>query len=163
MFFTLTVKSEVSAAHYLSGEIFSENCKSRHGHNYQIEVLLSSPILDEVGMVIDAGFIKSLLKSEFDHKDLTEVMHFKGGLLRLNGPINATAENFAQIIAMLLQFKIDKAVNDTRKLEDQLIVESVMVEESRGIAATFVTQYREERDELRREERERELISVKGL
>ncbi|MDX2049557.1 MAG: 6-carboxytetrahydropterin synthase QueD [Rickettsiaceae bacterium] len=60
----ITRKIEFDAAHRVIGH--ENKCKYLHGHRYVLEVSVSSTALDNLGMVVDFGVIKSILKSWID-------------------------------------------------------------------------------------------------
>jgi 6-pyruvoyltetrahydropterin/6-carboxytetrahydropterin synthase len=89
--YKLSVTDSFSAAHSLAG--YQGACSNLHGHNWQVRVAVSSPSLDGIGMALDFGVIKAMLKSilaDFDHAFLNEVPSLKG--------INPTSENLARFI-----------------------------------------------------------------
>jgi 6-pyruvoyltetrahydropterin/6-carboxytetrahydropterin synthase len=89
--YEVTIKQSFSAAHILK-EI-GGTCEKLHGHNFIVEVSLSSSELTEAGILIDFKILKEwtedILKC-LDHKDLNEVDYFKN--------INPSAENVARFI-----------------------------------------------------------------
>lgn len=77
-----------AASHQLNGLPPEHQCSRLHGHNYLIEVELSSETLDSTGFVIDFGALKSIktmIDSTLDHRHLNDVLDF-----------NPTAENMAK-------------------------------------------------------------------
>lgn len=77
-----------AAAHHLTSVPDGHRCKNPHGHNYSIELELSSPSLNEHGFVVDYGELKAFddyAKSRMDHRDLNEQFDF-----------SPTAENLAR-------------------------------------------------------------------
>jgi len=80
----------IDSAHYLEGH--NGKCKTMHGHTYRIEVVVRSKILDEMGMVVDFGVIKSLLNDQYDHRCLNDFSHFNVD----EGGVRPTAENMAK-------------------------------------------------------------------
>ncbi|MCC8372139.1 MAG: 6-carboxytetrahydropterin synthase QueD [Rickettsia endosymbiont of Pseudomimeciton antennatum] len=64
-----TRKIEFDAAHRVIGH--ENKCKFLHGHRYILEVTVGSDVLDNLGMVVDFGHIKSVIKhwidDNFDH------------------------------------------------------------------------------------------------
>ena len=76
-----------------------------HGHNYEIEVIVTGNISPETGYVFDMKILSDLIKEEiierFDHKNLNlDVVEFS--------ELNPTAENIAVVAYDLLRLKIDK-------------------------------------------------------
>ncbi|GAB1365378.1 MAG TPA: 6-carboxytetrahydropterin synthase QueD [Candidatus Cloacimonas sp.] len=87
----LSVSDTFSAAHRLCG--YQGACSNLHGHNWKVRVGLQTDKLDEIGMAMDFGIIKSILKrilDEFDHAYLNDVKSLQG--------MNPTSENLARLI-----------------------------------------------------------------
>lgn len=79
-----------AASHVLDGLPEGHKCGRLHGHNYRVEVELSAPVLDDVGMVRDYAELTPLLdhiRERFDHRHLNDAL--------LGNP---TAENLARVI-----------------------------------------------------------------
>jgi len=89
--YEVTIKQSFSAAHILK-EI-GGMCERLHGHNFIVEVSVSSHKLTNAGILIDFRLLKEwteeILK-ELDHKDLNEVDYFTN--------INPSAENIARFV-----------------------------------------------------------------
>lgn len=86
--YTLKVVTDFAAAHSLRD--YPGDCCRLHGHNWKLEVEVSSASLDELGMVIDFKQIKQAARrvaGELDHRYLNEVPPFDR--------LNPTAENMA--------------------------------------------------------------------
>lgn len=99
--FYLSVTDTFSAAHRLCG--YQEACSNLHGHNWKVRVCLKTDKLDDIGMAVDFGIIKTILKKildEFDHAYLNEVAGLKG--------MNPTSEHLARHIYQ----KMDKELTD---------------------------------------------------
>ncbi|MFC1807559.1 6-carboxytetrahydropterin synthase QueD [Candidatus Omnitrophota bacterium] len=91
MGYNVRVESYFSAAHNLRG--YQGKCENVHGHNWKVEVKISSDILDKTGMVIDFTDVKAMLAkitSKLDHKQLNKLSYFKKK--------NPTSENIAEFI-----------------------------------------------------------------
>jgi 6-pyruvoyltetrahydropterin/6-carboxytetrahydropterin synthase len=89
--FVLKIVTDFAAAHSLRD--YPGDCANLHGHNWQVEVLVASEELDEVGMVIDFRTIKTQTKTVINHLDhhyLNEVAPFD--------TLNPTAENIAKYL-----------------------------------------------------------------
>jgi 6-pyruvoyltetrahydropterin/6-carboxytetrahydropterin synthase len=87
--YTLTVRTSFAAAHRLRE--YDGNCERLHGHNWQVEVSVESPTLDEQGMALDFRTIKTSLHdllARFDHRYLNEVPPFDA--------MNPSSENMAR-------------------------------------------------------------------
>jgi 6-pyruvoyltetrahydropterin/6-carboxytetrahydropterin synthase len=78
------------AAHFLTGLPEGHQCGRLHGHNYEVEVELSTPDVDDVGFVVDYGELSVLgeyLTARMDHRLLNDEFE-----------CNPTAENIARHI-----------------------------------------------------------------
>jgi len=87
--FTLKIVTDFAAAHTLRN--YQGACSRMHGHNWKLEVDVSSQELDEAGMVLDFKKIKQAAKTlvdKLDHQYLNEIEPFD--------KINPTAENIAR-------------------------------------------------------------------
>ena len=111
---TVTRYHDISAGHRVVGH--ENKCRHLHGHNYRVHFTLSAPQLDQLGRVMDFGFIKELLcewlEQTWDHKMLMwkddpmlEAMRdflegfetdFRQGLCAVS--FNPTAENMARYL-----------------------------------------------------------------
>ena len=120
--FELKVVTDFAAAHQL--KMVSRKCENLHGHNWKIEVCVGGQELNDAGVLMDFGEIKTHLSEimdRLDHKFLNELDYFRDG--------NPSSENIAQYIAGSLKEKIDdSAVKVTR----------VTVWESDSVSATFI-------------------------
>lgn len=99
--FDLTIESQFSAAHQLRG--YKGKCEELHGHNWRIQVTVSSDKLSDIGMVIDFHELKSLTNeviASLDHSLLNEVFPFT--------EINPSSENIARWIYESMKKKIRK-------------------------------------------------------
>jgi len=89
--YTLKIVTDFASAHTLRD--YPGDCSRMHGHNWKAEVEVSSPQLNQSGMVIDFKDIKKATReitSELDHRYLNDLDAFK--------VINPTAENIAAYI-----------------------------------------------------------------
>ena len=79
---------EIAGAHQLCLS-YDSPCQNLHGHNWKFIIELSSPELDDNGMVFDFKELKSLMNevihNSLDHKNLNDVLDY-----------NPTAENIAE-------------------------------------------------------------------
>ena len=94
--YKLSVTDSFSAAHRLCG--YEGACSNLHGHNWTVRVALTAQKLDDIGMAMDFGHIKALLKEitdELDHAYLNDLPGFKD--------INPTSENLARHIFERMQ------------------------------------------------------------
>ncbi|MFZ2960134.1 MAG: 6-carboxytetrahydropterin synthase QueD [Candidatus Ozemobacteraceae bacterium] len=83
-----TVKIHFDAAHFLRGYV--GKCANLHGHRWDVAATVAVRELDSIGMSIDFGDIKKLLKTTVNHLDhsfLNEKAPFD--------TINPTSENIA--------------------------------------------------------------------
>ncbi len=96
--YEITVKRTFSAAHTLM--IGGKN-ETLHGHNFTVEVTLSSERLDDEGLVVDFRVLKGWtdeILEELDHTFLNELSFLKD--------INPTSENIARFIYEKISEKI---------------------------------------------------------
>ncbi|MCP4651790.1 MAG: 6-carboxytetrahydropterin synthase QueD [Candidatus Omnitrophica bacterium] len=76
--YKVKIISKFSGAHSLRN--YEGKCESLHGHNWKVEVALSSQVLDCAGMVMDFTEMKKeteYILDELDHKHLNEIDYFK--------------------------------------------------------------------------------------
>lgn len=79
MSYRIWKKFRFSASHQLAGLPEDHQCSRLHGHNYLIEVELSSDTLDETGFVLDFGALKAIklyIDDILDHRHLNDVFDF---------------------------------------------------------------------------------------
>ena len=89
--YDLKVLSSFSSAHALRG--YNGKCENIHGHNWHVELIVSSDVLNEIGLVIDFKLLKKYLNEvmeTLDHKFINETVFFK--------EVNPSAENIARYI-----------------------------------------------------------------
>jgi 6-pyruvoyltetrahydropterin/6-carboxytetrahydropterin synthase len=80
-----------SASHQLRG--YKGKCERLHGHNWRVRIHLSSPQLDECGMVMDFNELEKIMLAAiepFDHHHLNDIEPFD--------TINPSSENLARVI-----------------------------------------------------------------
>lgn len=90
--YELKIITNFSAAHQLKD--FEGACEDLHGHNWKIEVCVTSATLNEAGVVIDFRTLKkymSQIMETLDHKFLNELDPFKDQ--------NPSSENIARYVA----------------------------------------------------------------
>lgn len=88
MNYQITKQFHFSASHVLMGLVEGHKCGRLHGHNFIVEVVLESPMLDRRGFVVDYGELaelKTYIDTRLDHRHLNEVLD-----------CNPTAENLAR-------------------------------------------------------------------
>ena len=76
--FELKILNHFSSAHQLT--MVGEKCENLHGHNWRVEVCVKGEKLNEAGVLVDFGIIKTHVKAimkELDHKFLNELPAFK--------------------------------------------------------------------------------------
>ncbi|MFC1709337.1 6-carboxytetrahydropterin synthase QueD [Candidatus Omnitrophota bacterium] len=97
--YEIRVRTEFSSAHRLRG--YKGKCEELHGHNWKVEVFVSSGNLDKIGMLVDFKELKAALNQvlkRLDHSYINNLPYFR--------KINPTSENLAKYIFEKLQSKI---------------------------------------------------------
>ncbi len=102
--YELTVERTFAAAHHLRG--YEGACGQPHGHNYRVQITVAGSQLDQQGLLIDFGYLKSICDeviAELDHTDLNEHPTFADA--------NPSSENlaryiFAQVAGQLEQSRV---------------------------------------------------------
>ncbi len=125
MLYIVTKRMEISAAHKLELE-YDSPCSRLHGHNWIVEVEVSSEELNDEGMVVDFTIIKKEVKDRIDHQNLNEILQF-----------NPTAENIALWICQILTAEF---LSMYKKVlcHFSLRVSKVTVQESEGNVACYI-------------------------
>ncbi len=98
--YDLQIEAQFSAAHQLRG--YKGKCENLHGHNWRIQITVSSDKLNDIGIVIDFHDLKAMASeaiSSLDHSFLNEVFPFT--------EINPSSENIARWIHESLKKKIE--------------------------------------------------------
>lgn len=75
--FVVTVRSHFAAAHHLRH--LHGKCEALHGHNWKVEVSISSKRVGPGGIVLDFGILKQHLEAilrKLDHTDLNSLPYF---------------------------------------------------------------------------------------
>jgi len=119
--FVLKIVTDFASAHSLRD--YPGDCSRLHGHNWQVEVMVSSQVLDESGIAIDFREIKKQTKTvvkRLDHQYLNEIKPFD--------VLNPTAEN----IAKYLFDEIGILIND-----ENVKVKEVLIWETPRSAVTY--------------------------
>ena len=100
--FELSVKSHIASAHFLKG--YQGRCKDLHGHTWNIEVVIASERLDQIGMVADFAVVKKQL-NEFlmplDHVCLNDLEYFRRNNPSTENIAKYVYQNFAKVVAPL--------------------------------------------------------------
>lgn len=89
--FTIGKRFRFEAGHRLPGLPPEHKCAHQHGHSYEVEVILTAPVLEEPGFVTDFGALaplKEFLDTQLDHHNLHEIL-----------PFEPTSERLAQFLA----------------------------------------------------------------
>lgn len=76
--FELKILNHFSAAHQLT--MVGQKCENLHGHNWRVEVCVNGERLNEAGVLVDFGVIKTHVKTimkRLDHQFLNELPYFK--------------------------------------------------------------------------------------
>ena len=76
--YRLSVHDSFSSAHQLKG--YRGKCETVHGHNWKVEVEVQGERLNNIGLLMDFGDLKRILKSvvdPLDHVLLNEVEAFR--------------------------------------------------------------------------------------
>ncbi|MGR3309799.1 MAG: 6-carboxytetrahydropterin synthase QueD [Candidatus Brocadiales bacterium] len=118
--YNLIVETNFAAAHSIRG--YKGKCENVHGHNWKVQVVLTSEKLDELGMVIDFKDVKGVTQhilERFDHTYLNELDEFTEE--------NPTTENLSRILYSEL----------SKKLPSGIAVSKVTVWESENCGASY--------------------------
>jgi len=121
--YELSVEAQFSAAHQLRG--YKGKCERLHGHNWRVQVTVSSERLNEIDVVVDFHDLKRIVSeviSSLDHSFLNEVFPFT--------EINPSSENIAKWI-------YDSIKKRLRKDYRGISITSVTVWESESASATY--------------------------
>jgi 6-pyruvoyltetrahydropterin/6-carboxytetrahydropterin synthase len=89
--YEIKIESSFSGAHRLTD--YDGKCENLHGHNWKVEILVSSSELAEDGMVLDFRKLKEITQAvleTLDHRYLNEIPYF--------AEINPSSENIAKYI-----------------------------------------------------------------
>ena len=120
--FELRVVTGFAAAHRLT--MVGEKCENLHGHNWKVEVYVQGQQLDEGGVLVDFGIIKThvrdLMKT-LDHKFLNDLHFFQNGT-------PPSSENIARYVAEGLTARLAR---------QDVTVSRVTAWESDNAAATY--------------------------
>jgi 6-pyruvoyltetrahydropterin/6-carboxytetrahydropterin synthase len=119
--YELMIETGFSSAHQLRG--YKGKCEALHGHNWRVQVIVSSDRLNDIGLVIDFHELKLITNeaiSPLDHSFLNDVFPFT--------EINPSSENIAKWIYDTIRKKM---------LEKNCSVSSVTVWENDTSSATY--------------------------
>jgi len=119
--YELTVFSDFAAAHNLRQ--YEGECENLHGHNWKVEITVTTKKLNKIGLGVDFKILKKTLKNvleRLDHKYMNDIPPFDKE--------NPSSENIARYIYKQLQKEIkDKNIKTAR----------VKVWESENAAAVY--------------------------
>jgi 6-pyruvoyltetrahydropterin/6-carboxytetrahydropterin synthase len=99
--FEVMIERHFSSAHQLRG--YKGKCENLHGHNYKIEIFVRGAELNNVGLLVDFGDIKSAaddIVKYLDHRNLNDLPPF-------DEELNPSAENLARYILEYVASRID--------------------------------------------------------
>lgn len=87
----VSIQTHFSAAHHLRN--YNGQCENLHGHNWKVEVTVSTEQLDESGMALDFTILKqktATLIKQLDHHNLNDIAPFT--------TVNPSSENIASYL-----------------------------------------------------------------
>jgi 6-pyruvoyltetrahydropterin/6-carboxytetrahydropterin synthase len=90
--FEVMIERNFSSAHQLRG--YKGKCENLHGHNYKIEIYARGNELDNIGLLVDFGELKTAadeVVAYLDHRNINELPPF-------DEELNPSAENLARYI-----------------------------------------------------------------
>jgi 6-pyruvoyltetrahydropterin/6-carboxytetrahydropterin synthase len=90
--FEVMIERNFSSAHQLRG--YQGKCENLHGHNYKIEIYARGRELDNIGLLVDFGELKTAadeVVQYLDHRNINELPPF-------DVELNPSAENLARYI-----------------------------------------------------------------
>jgi 6-pyruvoyltetrahydropterin/6-carboxytetrahydropterin synthase len=90
--FEVMIERHFSSAHQLRG--YQGKCENLHGHNYKIEIYARGRELDNIGLLVDFGELKTAADEVvhyLDHRNINELPPF-------DEELNPSAENLARYI-----------------------------------------------------------------
>lgn len=89
--YEIFIKTHFSAAHFLRN--YPGNCEHLHGHNWDVEVVVGSQVLNDIDVAMDFRDLKKLvgrIMSELDHINLNDHPAFS--------EVNPSSERIAEYI-----------------------------------------------------------------
>ncbi len=90
--FEVMIERNFSSAHQLRG--YQGKCENLHGHNYRVEIFARGRELNNIGLLVDFGELKSAadeIVQYLDHRNINELPPF-------DKELNPSAENLARYI-----------------------------------------------------------------
>ena len=121
-FYEVMIERNFSSAHQLRG--YKGKCENLHGHNYKIEIYARGEELNNIGLLIDFGDLKSAadeIVKYLDHRNINELPPF-------DEELNPSAENLARYCLEYL---------NTRVADDRVKVCKVRCFETPTSVATY--------------------------
>ena len=100
-FYEVMIERHFSSAHQLRG--YKGKCENLHGHNYKIEIFARGAELNNIGLLIDFGDLKTAadeIVNYLDHRNINELPPF-------DEELNPSAENLARYILEYIASRID--------------------------------------------------------
>ena len=119
--YELMIETQFSAAHQLRG--YKGKCESLHGHNWKVQVVVTTEKLNDTGLGIDFDELKKISQeviSTLDHSVLNEIFPFT--------EINPSSENIAKWLYDSIEKKIARS---------NVNISTVTVWESETASATY--------------------------
>ncbi|HON79655.1 MAG TPA: 6-carboxytetrahydropterin synthase QueD [Spirochaetota bacterium] len=123
--YILTIEESFAAAHQLRG--YRGKCENLHGHNWKVILSVKGSVLNEIGLLVDFGDLKTMLREtlgELDHRNLNEIPHFTEH--------NPSSENIARYIAGKISEKL------RNHPASPALIDSVTVWESATSRCTYI-------------------------
>lgn len=115
--YVLTVEERFASAHQLRG--YRGKCENLHGHNWRVVLSVQGTELDGIGLLIDFGELKAILRdivSDLDHCNLNEHRYFS-----IHNP---SSENIARFIAEECSSRLQAAHSGKITLDSVTVWES---------------------------------------
>ena len=105
--FEIMIERNFSSAHQLRG--YKGKCENLHGHNYKIEIFARGRELNNIGLLVDFGDLKTAadeIVQYLDHRNINELPPF-------DAELNPSAENLARYILEHVAARVgDERVED---------------------------------------------------
>jgi 6-pyruvoyltetrahydropterin/6-carboxytetrahydropterin synthase len=101
-FYEVMIERHFSSAHQLRG--YKGKCENLHGHNYKIEVFVRGEEVNDIGLLVDFGDVKTAtdeVVKYLDHRNINELPPF-------DIEINTSAENIARFILEYIGSRINE-------------------------------------------------------
>jgi len=120
--YEVKVLGNFSSGHHLRD--YAGRCEEPHGHNWHVEVICQSEVLNDLGLVIDFKVLKkkmNLILDSLDHVNINELEYFK--------TVNPSSENMA--------FYIFNKLREDGDISSNVIVKRVNVWETTSSCASY--------------------------